>query len=162
MIIVGAGVIALVAAVVTVIATFERSEMERHLKSLSINEMTSLHAMILNVMAKRPDDSQNIGIQVYNNWYTSRNTDYPGLLWSVWGPKVREFMAQTEPDTKPKLPRDPIDEEALATKVPVGRMVTRRTAYYRYSYPIVLGVTGAPTRRSASPVTAAWGWRRAR
>jgi len=56
MIIVGVGVITLVASVVLVIVRFERTEVERQLQQLSHNEMTSLHALILNVMAKRPED----------------------------------------------------------------------------------------------------------
>ena len=138
MIVIGLGVILLVASVVVGIARFERSEMERQLRALSVNEITSLHALIVNVMAKRPDDSDNIGIQVFNNWFVSRNQDYPGKLWSAWGPKVKEYMAQTEPDHKPKLPRDEIDDLAFSGKVPVGRLVG---GFYRYSLPIVLGVT---------------------
>ncbi|MBI5163718.1 MAG: HAMP domain-containing protein [Magnetospirillum sp.] len=138
MIIVGLGVIALIASVVIVIARFERSEMERQLQVLSANEMTSLHALILNVMAKRPEDGENIGIQVFNNWFDSRNVHYPGKVWSAWGPKVTTYMAEIEPTRPPKVPRDDIDREAFAAKEPVGRMVD---GFYRYSYPIVLGVT---------------------
>ncbi len=138
MIIIGVGVIALVASVVLVIARFERAEMERQLQQLSINEMTSLHALILNVMAKRPDDAENIGIQVFNNWFDSRNVHYPGKVWSAWGPKVATFMAETAPDHPPKLPQDDIDREAIDTRQPVGRMIDGN---YRYAYPIVLGVT---------------------
>jgi methyl-accepting chemotaxis protein len=138
MIFVGAGVIALVVGVVTSITIFERSEMERQLHMMSVNEMTSLHALIVNVMAKRPEDSDNIGIQVFNNWFGSRNINYPGKVWSAWGPKVKAFMADTAPDHTPKLPIDAVDEEAFATKEPVGRLVGE---YYRYSFPIVLGET---------------------
>jgi methyl-accepting chemotaxis protein len=138
MIIVGVGVIALVASVVLVIARFERAEMERQLQQLSANEMTSLHALILNVMAKRPDDGDNIGIQVFNSWFDSRNIHYPGKVWSAWGPKVATFMAESEPTKPAKPPRDDIDAEAFATKESVGRFVD---GYYRYAYPIVLGVT---------------------
>ena len=138
MIIIGVGVIALVASVVLVIARFERSEMERQLQQLSVNEMTSLHALILNVMAKRPDDAENIGIQVFNNWFDSRNVHYPGKVWSAWGPKVAAFMAETAPDHAPKVPQDDIDREAFELKKPVGRLLD---GTYRYAYPIVLGVT---------------------
>jgi methyl-accepting chemotaxis protein len=138
MIIIGVGVIALVASVVLVIARFERSEMERQLQRLSANEMTSLHALILNVMAKRPEDGDNIGIQVFNNWFDSRNIHYPGKVWSAWGPKVAAYMAETEPTKPPKQPRDEVDREAFETKQPVGRFLDGQ---YRYAYPIVLGVT---------------------
>ncbi|CAA7619592.1 Methyl-accepting chemotaxis protein [Magnetospirillum sp. LM-5] len=138
MIIVGVGVITLVASVVLVIARFERSEMERQLQQLSHNEMTSLHALILSVMAKRPEDGDNIGIQVFNNWFDSRNIHYPGKVWSAWGEKVTAYMAETEPSKAPKKPVDAIDAEAFSSKEPVGRMID---GYYRYAYPIVLGVT---------------------
>jgi len=138
MIIVGVGVIALILSVVLVIARFERIEMERQLQQLSSNEMTSLHALILNVMAKRPEDGDNIGIQVFNNWFDSRNVHYPGKVWSAWGEKVTAYMAEIEPDRKPKAPMDDVDREAFATKAAVGRFVD---GAYRYAYPIVLGVT---------------------
>jgi methyl-accepting chemotaxis protein len=138
MIIVGLGVIALVASAVVTIAQFQRSEMERQLQQLSANEMTSLHALILNVMAKRPDDGDNIGIAVFNNWFDSRNIHYPGKVWSAWGPKVAAYMAESDPARAPKRPRDDVDREAFETKAPVGRFVD---GFYRYSLPIVLGVT---------------------
>ncbi|HLO78303.1 MAG TPA: HAMP domain-containing protein, partial [Magnetospirillum sp.] len=138
MIIIGVGVIALVASVVVVIARFERAEMERQLQALSANEMTSLHALILNVMAKRPEDGDNIGIQVFNNWFDSRNVHYPGKVWSAWGPKVAAYMAETDPAKPAKKPHDAVDDEAFEARVPVGRFLDGN---YRYAYPIVLGVT---------------------
>jgi len=138
MIFVGIGVIVLVVSTVLGIAAFERSEMERQLHALSQNEMTSLHALILNVMAKRPEDPENVGITVFNNWFDSRNVHYPGKVWSVWSPKVKAYMVEAEPNRAPKDPRDAIDEEAFQKKEPVGRLVD---GFYRFSYPIVLGVT---------------------
>ncbi|MBI3445796.1 MAG: HAMP domain-containing protein [Magnetospirillum sp.] len=138
MLIVGAGVIVLIASVVTTIARFERTEMERQLLQLSANEMTSLHALILNVMAKRPEDGDNIGIGVFNSWFDSRNIHYPGKVWSAWGPKVAAYMKDVEPDRAPKLPKDSIDREAFETKVAVARF---DGGFFRYSLPIVLGVT---------------------
>jgi len=139
MFIVGLGVIALIASVVSTIARFERAEMERQLQQLSANEMTSLHALILNVMAKRPEDPENIGITVFNNWFDSRNIHYPGKVWSAWGPKVQAYMKESDPDRAPKLPRDDVDREAFATKTVVSRFTS--DGFYRYSLPIVLGVT---------------------
>ncbi|WP_346344097.1 HAMP domain-containing methyl-accepting chemotaxis protein [Magnetospirillum sulfuroxidans] len=138
MIIVGVGVIVLVLSVVMVIGRFERAEMEHQLQRLSANEMTSLHALILNVMAKRLEDGDNIGIQVFNNWFDSRNVHYPGKVWSAWGEKVVAHMAEVEPDRKPKLPMDDVDREAFASKQAVGRFID---GAYRYAYPIILGVT---------------------
>jgi methyl-accepting chemotaxis protein len=138
MIIVGLGVIALVASVVVGIARFERADMERQLNALSVNEMTSLHALIVNVMARRPEDAENVGIRVFNSWFDSRNTDYPGKVWSAWSPKVVDYMAAAEPGRPAKRFLDAIDDEAFRTREPVGRLVD---GYYRYSYPILLGVT---------------------
>ncbi len=143
MIIAGLGVIALVAVVVVAIAQFERTQTEAELNAFSVNEMASLHALIVNVMAKRPEDGDNIGIQVFNNWFDSRNADYPGKVWSAWSPKVKAYMADAEPDRKPKLPKDEIDAEAFDTKQPVGRLID---GFYRYSLPIVLGVTEGADR----------------
>jgi len=138
MLIVGGGLVALIVAVVAGIASYERAALEQKLYTLSFNEMTSLHALIVNVMAKRPDDGDNIGIQVFNNWFGSRNTDYPGKVWSAWGPKVIDYVKQTEPDRKPKLPVDDVDAEAFSTR----QLVARRDGdTYRLAYPIVLGVT---------------------
>ena len=138
MIIVSAGVITLAVGVLWSIASYERNALEQRLHDLSLNEMTSLHALIVNVMAKRPEDGENIGIQVFNNWFKSRNIDYPGKVWSVWSPKVMQYMAQTEPDRAPKTPKDDIDQEALQTRHLVAR---REGDSYRLAYPIVLGVT---------------------
>ena len=138
MIIIGLGVIILVSAAVHIIARYEEDAMERKLNQLSVNEMTSLHALIVNVMAKRPEDSENVGITVFNNWFKSRNVDYPGKVWSVWGPKVTDYMHDAEPQREPKQVQDDVDREALATGKPVGRMVG---GFYRYALPIVLGVT---------------------
>ena len=142
MIFVGLGVTLLVALVVVVIARYEQESMERKLNQLSVNEMTSLHALIVNVMAKRPEDPDNIGVTVFNNWFDSRNVNYAGKVWSVWSPKVTDYMHDAEPDRKPKAPQDEVDREALTTAKPVGRMVGD---YYRYSMPIVLGVTDGAT-----------------
>ena len=138
MVIVGAGLITLVFGTVFGISEYETAALDNRLYNLSLNEMTSLHALIVNVMAKRPEDGDNIGIQVFNNWFSSRNVDYPGKVWSAWGPKVTEYMHQAEPDRAPKKPMDVVDEEAFATR----KMVARRVGdSYRLAYPIVLGVT---------------------
>ena len=138
MIIVGLGVVLLVTSGVLAMAGYERDALENRLRQLSLNEMTSLHALIVNVMAKRPEDGDNIGIQVFNNWFKSRNVDYPGTVWSAWGPKVTAFMAQTDPDRAPKAARDDVDREAFDTRKIVARRVDDT---YRLAYPIVLGVT---------------------
>jgi methyl-accepting chemotaxis protein len=138
MVMVGVGVIVLALSVVVIIARYEEGAMERKLNQMSVNEMTSLHALILNVMAKRPDDADNIGVTVFNRWFDSRNIHYPGKVWSAWGPKVVAYMKEASPERTPKLPVDEVDSEAFATGKPVGRFVGE---YYRYSMPIVLGVT---------------------
>ncbi|OAN49780.1 chemotaxis protein [Magnetospirillum moscoviense] len=138
MIIVGMIVSALIATFVVTVARFERSEMERQLRQLSVNEVTSLHAFIVNVMAKRPEDGDNIGISVFNNWFGSRNSDYPGKVWSAWSAPVTAYMKDMEPGRPPKLAQDEVDREAFESKVPVARLTD---GSFRYSLPIVLGVT---------------------
>ncbi|BAE52343.1 methyl-accepting chemotaxis protein [Paramagnetospirillum magneticum] len=138
MIVVGLGVIVMATVIVVFIARFEERALERKLHELSVNEMTSLHALIVNVMATRPEDGDNIGIKVFNKWFDSRNVHYAGKVWSVWGPKVTAHMKDVEPDRAPKAAQDDIDREALATGKPVGRLVGDS---YRYAMPIVLGVT---------------------
>jgi methyl-accepting chemotaxis protein len=137
-ILVALGIAALVAGVVVIIAHNEQEKTEAALYRLSSNEISSLHSLIVTVMAIRPDDGDNIGIRVFNNWFNSRNADYPGQVWSAWGPKVAAHMAEMEPGRAPKVPRDDIDREAFET----GKTVARMTGdAYRYSMPIVLGVT---------------------
>jgi len=138
MIAVGLGVVLLFAAIVLTIVRFEETAMERKLHDLSANEIRSIHALIANVMAGRRADTQNIGVTVFNKWFDSRNTEYPGKLWSVWSPKIIAYMHETKPDRAPKEAVDDIDREAMATGKPVMRM---EGGFYRYSVPVVQGVT---------------------
>ncbi|OKH89630.1 methyl-accepting chemotaxis protein [Thalassospira sp. TSL5-1] len=132
------GVTAVMVIALILIAMTERHAMDAKLRQLSDNELTSLHALIVNVMAARIEDSEDIGIRVFNNWFDSRNKDYPGELWSVWAPKTLTYMEEN--GEKPlKLPRDAIDQEAIETGKLVGRYTDEGT--YRMSMPIVLGVT---------------------
>jgi methyl-accepting chemotaxis protein len=135
---VGAGLVALSVGALYAISTLQQSQMRHSLEQFSRSELESLHALIVTAMNVRPEDSGDIGIRVFNEWFSQRNRDYPGEVWSVWGPQVRAFMNETSPDRSPKLPRDSIDEEALAT----GKQVARLGAdSYRISMPIVLGIT---------------------
>ena len=111
--------------------------MEAKLRTLSENEITSLHSLIVTAMEKRPEDAENIGVTVFNNWFATRNANYPGKLWSTWGPKVAAHMKE-QGSTVEKPVRDAIDREALETGKAVGRFVD---GAFRYSLPIVLGVT---------------------
>jgi methyl-accepting chemotaxis protein len=137
-IVVALGISMLALMVVAAIARYEDTAMEEKLRQFSVNEMTSLHALIVNAMAKRPDDPDNIGVTVFNKWFESRNADYPGKVWSAWGPKVTAYMKDTTPERAAKTPQDDIDREAFATGQPVARLVSDE---YRYTLPIVLGVT---------------------
>ncbi|MDG4719361.1 MULTISPECIES: methyl-accepting chemotaxis protein [Thalassospira] len=121
----------------------EEKAMDSKLRQLSENELTSLHALIVNVMAARPEDGDDIGIQVFNNWFDSRNQDYPGELWSVWGPTTQAYMEEYG-DKPIKTPRDDIDIEAIETGELIGRYTENGT--YRMSMPIVLGVTKGADR----------------
>jgi methyl-accepting chemotaxis protein len=96
-------------------------------------------------MKMRLDDQQNVAIKVFNGWFESRNREYDGKLWSVWGPSNAAYMANTAPQDPPKVARDAVDEEALRTGQPIGRFVGDT---YRYSLPIVWGVSPV-TRQEA-------------
>ncbi|HLJ21300.1 MAG TPA: methyl-accepting chemotaxis protein, partial [Stellaceae bacterium] len=130
-------VVLLAVCVVTLVGWYERSRVESDLRAFSDNELKSLHALVLSAMAERRGDKQGVAIAVYNRWFESRNSDYPGKLWSVWSPKLTAYMATREPDRAPKSPHDAVDEEALSSGQPVARLVGDT---YRYSLPIVMGV----------------------
>ena len=132
------GVITLTIAVVTTFAISQKNAVETKVEQISHSELSSLHALIVNVMAARLDDADDIGITVFNNWFKSRNLDYPGEVWSVWSPKLQDYMKEVEEVETVKDAHDDIDQEAIDTKTAVGRMVD---GAYRYSLPIVLGVT---------------------
>ncbi|HEY0184903.1 MAG TPA: methyl-accepting chemotaxis protein, partial [Rhodopila sp.] len=87
---------------------------------------------------QRVTDADGVAIAVFNQWFEQRNLDFPGKVWSVWSPKVTAFMAQSAPDRAAKPTRDAVDEEAMRTGMPVARFAG---GAYRYSMPIVLGVT---------------------
>ncbi len=132
------GILLFAGLVLTGVGWFQLAQLEKRLETFSRNEINSLEALVASAMAKRRQDTNNIAVAVFNDWFERRNRDFPGELWSVWGPKVVPFMAQKEPDRAPKLSRDSVDEEALRTGKPVGRFVD---GAYRFSMPIVLGVT---------------------
>ncbi len=137
MVIAATGIITLAMVVLIMIGLLQRAEMEAKLRTLSENEITSLHSLIVTAMEKRPEDAENIGVTVFNNWFATRNANYPGKLWSTWGPKVAAHMKE-QGSTVEKPVRDAIDREALETGKAVGRFVD---GAFRYSLPIVLGVT---------------------
>ena len=124
--------------VVIIVGWFQSQQIEEKLHSFSVNELQSLHALVISAMNRRPGDTQNVAIGVFNDWFRGRNTDYPGKLWSVWGTKTTAYMRTQDHARPPKRPTDAIDEEALRTGKPVGRFVN---GAYRYSLPIVFGVT---------------------
>jgi methyl-accepting chemotaxis protein len=133
---IGAGVLVLAASTVTVLGYIQFSSLEQRLRTFSENELSSLNSLVESSMKARLDDPQNVAIKVFNGWFESRNKDYAGKLWSVWGPKVTAYMAQTSPDHPAKKALDAVDEEVLRTGQPIGRFVNDT---YRYSMPIVLG-----------------------
>ncbi len=136
-------------AVLTVLAFdwYEARQMEARMRRFSENELQSLHALVLSSMDKRRDDTANVAVTVFNDWFTSRNKDYPGKLWSVWPDKVIDFMKSKDPSRPPKVAQDAIDEEALRTGQPVGRFVGNS---YRFSLPIVLGVSSGTEAASCA------------
>jgi len=132
------GVVFLSALVFSIIGWSEYSQIETRLSEFSRNELDSLHALVLSTMLHRKTDNERVAIAVFNDWFEHRNKDYPGRLWSVWGTNLASHMASSAPNVAAKPPRDEVDAEALRSGLPVGRIVGDT---YRYSMPIVLGVT---------------------
>ena len=133
----GIGTAAIVLLSLGLIWWTEETQMHTKLHQLSENELMSLHALITVAMSKRMEDADDIGISIFNGWFTNRNADYAGEIWSAWGPYVAAYM-QDDEDKAPKIPRDDIDREAIETGQLVGRFVD---GSYRLAMPIVLGVT---------------------
>jgi methyl-accepting chemotaxis protein len=140
MLIASVGVLALAAGTLAVVGWFEYLSLAANLRTFSTNELRSLNALVESAMAQRVNDPQNVAIKVFNGWFESRNDDYPGKLWSAWGPKTAAYMAHTAPGQPVKAVRDAIDEEVLRTGQPVGRFVGDT---YRYSIPITLAAVPA-------------------
>jgi methyl-accepting chemotaxis protein len=140
MLLAAAGVTALATATLGAICWFDYLGLQEKLRSFSHNELQSLNALVDSAMGQRFQDPNNVAMKVFDGWFETRNKEYPGKLWSVWGPKTAAYMVRTAPGHAPKPALDDVDREALSTGRPVGRFV-RGT--YRYSLPIVLGVTPA-------------------
>lgn len=140
------GVLALLALLVAAIGWFEAGRVEAKLRDQSQNELESMHALVLATMERRLTDGEGVAIDVFNKWFASRNETYRGKVWSVWNPNLMAYMAQ-QGGRAAKRPQDAVDEEAMRTGRIVGRMVGET---YRYSFPIVLGVTQG-TNHEACP-----------
>jgi len=150
----GCGLIVMIISVVSAVGWMQAEQMESDLDRLSRSEMTSLQALIINVMSHRAEDSDDIGIHIFNNWFNSRNENYPGKVWSVWSAPVAAHVKEAEPQRQAKLPMDDIDQEALRTGHPIARMID---GAYRYSLPIVLGVTEGANQESCHACHGAMG-----
>jgi methyl-accepting chemotaxis protein len=138
--------------VMLAVGGFEVSQVEQKFRESSDSEMRSLNALVSAAMEQRANDTKNVAITVFNRWFDHRNADYPGKIWSVWRPQMAGFMAhlaapanKSAQQSASKPPRDAIDEEALRTGLPVGRFVGDT---YRYSLPVVLGVTSGTDQQS--------------
>ena len=129
--------------------------MYERLSSFSENELKSVSSLVVSVMESRgretsSDDSfdvapagakkvgGDVAYDIFNHWFESRNTDYPGRLWSAWGANTAAYMAKNEPGTASKPVRDEIDEEVIRTGKPVARIVGNS---FRYSLPFIYGET---------------------
>lgn len=152
MLITSTGLLGVAVCVIVFVGWFEVSQVEQKLRDASVNELSSLNALVSAAMEQRATDPQDVAIKVFNRWFEHRNVDYPGKLWSVWSPQMANFMAQITTATDKsaaqrlsKPPRDAIDEEVLRTGRPVGRFVD---GAYRYSLPIVLGVSAGTNQQS--------------
>ena len=141
----GVGFSLLVAGATGAIVSLQNAQMEHSLQQFSSSQLDSLHALIVTAMNKRPEDSADIGIKIYNEWFQQRNHSGSDQIWSVWSDPVRAYMASTSPDAKPKLAQDNIDSEAMSTGKTVARFVGQN---YRMSKPIVLGVSDGADRET--------------
>ncbi len=142
----GAGFVLLSCGALGAIVALQNAQMEHSLEQFSSSQLDSLDVLIATAMNNRPGDQKDIGIKIYNEWFTQRNTSAVGdQVWSVWSDKMRGFMATTAPKVEPKLPQDDIDKEAMATGQTVRRF---QGDSYRMSKPIVLGVSGGTDRAS--------------
>ena len=141
--IVGAGVLTLVASSIAVVDYLQYATLEHNLRTSAHNELSSLNSLVDSAMKMRYEDPQNVAIKVFDGWFKSRNTEYAGKLWSVWGPSIVNYMARTAPNHPAKLAQDAVDQEVLRTGQTVGRYVGNT---YRYSIPIVWG-TSAVTKQ---------------
>ena len=136
-----------VLAIFTIVAfdLYEGREMEERVQHFSENELHSLNALVVSAMDKRRGDTSNVAVSVFNDWFNSRNQDYPGKLWSVWPEKTVAYMKEKDASREPKLAQDEIDTEVLTTGKPVGRFVGDT---YRFSLPIVLGTSTGTDKQS--------------
>jgi len=130
--------VALGAALVTGVGLFCHAKIETRLQAYSENELGSLHALVVSAMEHRLTDTNDVAIGVFNQMIARRNLGYPGKVWTVWSPQVAGFMARTAPQEAAKIPQDAMDTAVLRSGRPAGRFVD---GGYRYSLPIVLGVT---------------------
>ena len=119
MVIASVGLLTLAIGALAIVDWYEFSSFEQRLKAFSENELRSLNSLVESAMERRLGDQQNVAIKVFNGWFESRNKEYAGKLWSVWGTKTKAYMAGTAPERAPKMPLDAIDEEALRTGQPV-------------------------------------------
>ncbi len=152
MMITSIGLLGVAVCVMLLVGWFEVSKVEQKLRDASDSELKSLNALVSAAMEQRADDKQDVAIKVFNRWFDDRDVDYPGKLWSVWSPQMARFMAlitaskdKSAAQSLSKPPRDPIDREAMRTGRPVGRFVD---GAYRYSLPIVLGVSPGTNQKS--------------
>ncbi|MBI1206481.1 MAG: HAMP domain-containing protein [Azospirillum sp.] len=136
MLLIGAVLLGLAVVAGAAFTVFETGQMERSVREASQDQLRSLRALIVSAMARRLQDPDSVGVAVFNDWFDRRNEDYPGLLWSVWSPKVTAHMAEAEPGRTPKAPQDAIDRQALETGLPAEALVDGN---YRLSVPIRLG-----------------------
>jgi len=154
MLVTAIGLIVLSLASIGGVAWLQRAQMEHNLEEFSRNELQSLHTLIVTAMDIRGEDSEDIGVRVFNDWFALRNQDYPGAVWSAWSPAVTRYMAETDPAHEVKEPRDELDRLALETGRTVGRFTD---GAYRLSLPIVLGETAGAERESCHACHGAMG-----
>jgi len=146
------GLLGVAVCVMLLVGRFELARLEGKLRNASDSELKSLNALVASAMEHRAADANGVAIAVYNRWFDHRMADYPGKLWSVWSPQMAGFLEQAAgPGASSaahdlhKPPQDAVDQEALRTGQAVGRFVGNT---YRYSVPVILGVTPGTNQQS--------------
>lgn len=143
--IVAAGLLAGAIGIAALTWWAQTDAIETRLHAMSSNEMQSLDALVNSAMMARLSDSNNVSLTVFDGWFTQRNADYPGKLWSAWNAPMAAFVKQSDPGKPVKAMRDDVDREVMRTGKPVGRFVGDT---YRFSMPVILGGTKATSRQA--------------
>ena len=134
--IVGAGILAFGLMTIAVMGYMDYSTVEQKLRTQAQSELMSVDALVDTEMKLRVEDATGLGYKVFEGWFKSRNEQFDGKIWSVWGTDLANGIKRSDPSKAVKVAQDDIDREVLRTGQPIGRFVGNS---YRYSMPVVWG-----------------------